>query len=65
MVKFYIDGIRVLSDDPRLVVFLVHMPVATIDDYRLLRYQMQRSRGTKLVSVGAWKHSGPMMFGRN
>lgn len=64
MVKFYIDGELVLSDDPRLVVHLVYTPRPATGDRTLLRYQLFR-RGHRLVSVGAYKHSGLMVFGNN
>ena len=65
MVTFYIDGERVLSDDPRLVVFLVYIPRPAVGDRTLLRYQLTAQRGVRLVSVGAYVHSGKTIFGTN
>ena len=65
MVTFYIDGERVLSDDPRLVVHLVYIPRPAVGDLTLLRYQLTAQRGVRLVSVGVYEHSGKMLFGVN
>jgi hypothetical protein len=65
MVTFYIDGERVLSDDPRLVVYLVHHPRPAVGDCTLLRYQLRAQRGVKLVSVGVYVHGSKTIFGVN
>ena len=64
MVKFYVNGELVLSDDPRLVVYQSCVPRPTPDDVRLLRYQLFR-RSEPLVRLGVFKHHGKMVFSRN
>jgi len=65
IVKFYVNKVRVLSDDPRLVMWLNQPVIITDNDRRMLRYQLRSSRGVTLVSIGAWSYSGRMMFGVN
>jgi hypothetical protein len=64
--KFYINDQPVLSDDPRLVVFLTFEPRPTREDVIALRFEMRRRKKgvIPLVSV-VYKHSGKMIFSKN